>query len=48
VTMAGKQVDFPEMQKHVKGLDLWLWVISLVCIALVILAIFLVDGQGGV
>jgi hypothetical protein len=46
--MAGKQVDFPESQKHVKGLDMWLWAVALVCIVLVIIAIMVVGGQGGV
>lgn len=46
--MAGKQIDFPESQKHVKGLDLWLWAIALACIVLVIIAIMVVGGQGGV
>jgi hypothetical protein len=46
--MAGKQVDFPESQKHVKGLDMWLWAIALACIVLVIIAIMVVGGQGGV
>lgn len=42
--MTGKQIDFPEKQKHVKGLDMILWVVALVCIALVVVAIMTVSG----
>jgi hypothetical protein len=46
--VAGKQIDFPPKQKQIPGLDRILWIIAIVCIVLVILAIFLVEGEGGV
>lgn len=42
--MAGKQIDFPEKQKHVAGLDTALWAIAIACIVLVVIAIFMVEG----
>jgi uncharacterized membrane protein YvbJ len=42
--MAGKQIDFPEKQKHVKSLDMILWAVSIVSIVLVLIAIFVVEG----
>lgn len=46
--MPGKQIDFPPKQKHIPGLDSALWIISIVCIILTILAIITVSGEGGV
>lgn len=46
--MAGKQIDFPPNQKQIPGLDRILWIIAIACIVLVILAIQLVEGEGGV
>jgi hypothetical protein len=44
--MAGRQVDFPERQRHSKTLELVLWAIAGACIVFVVLAIFLVSGEG--
>jgi hypothetical protein len=40
----GRQIDFPEKQKHVRGLDAVLWGIAAVCILFVLIAIFTVSG----
>lgn len=44
--MAGKQIDFPPNQKHIPSLDRILWIISIVCIILVVIAIQTVGGGG--
>jgi hypothetical protein len=46
--VAGKQIDFPPNQKQIPGLDRTLWIIAIACIVLVIIAIFVVEGEGGV
>lgn len=38
--MAGKQIDFPPGQKHSRGFETWLLVLSLVCIVFVVLVLF--------
>lgn len=42
--MPERQIDFPEKQKHVRGLDAALWAISAICILFVLIAIFTVSG----
>ena len=41
--MAGKQIDFPELQKHSKGFEQALWIACAISIVLVLLAIFIVS-----
>jgi hypothetical protein len=44
--MPGKQIDFPPKQRHDPKVDVVLWVISIVCIILVVIAIQTVGGGG--
>ena len=44
--MAGKQVDFPPDQRHSPNLERTLVIVSVILIALVIVAIFTVAGPG--
>jgi len=46
--LAGKQIDFPPNQKQIPGLDRALWIVAIACIVLVVIAIQVVAGEGGV
>ena len=41
--MAGKQIDFPPEQKHSAAFEQGLWIAVVVCVVLVLLAIFIVN-----
>ncbi len=44
--MAGKQIDFPEKQKHSRRFEMGMWAFSIVCIIFVLIAIQTVGGGG--
>jgi len=44
--MAGKQVEFPELQTHNKGFEMAMLAFSLLCIVFVIIAVTVVGGGG--
>jgi hypothetical protein len=44
--MAGKQIEFPEKQTHLKSYERNLWILMAICIIFVIVAINVVDSPG--
>lgn len=45
--MAGKQIDFPENQKHRRDFEVAMWVISILLIIFVVAMVFIVGGPDG-